>query len=316
VAVPLASVDAPFMFAEVTADFQEVTVQGQVTYRVAEPRKLAGLLNFTLGPDQRTYVSDDPEKLPVRVVNAVQVLMRDALEKRPLKEALRASEHLVATLRPRLAACDIVVQLGLEILDLSLLAIKPNPETARALEAEVREQLLMESDEAIYVRRNFAVEQERAIKENELNTDIAVEHKRRQIRETKIDADHSVAQRRQAMREEELAGKITLEEERGRLVSLAVDNRKAEADAQAYGMRVVVEAFKGVEPKVMQALATAGMEPAQLIATAFQNLADNAGKIGNLNIAPELLQELLGAASPPRFASRTGEALGVPASER
>ena len=30
VAVPMASVDVPFIFNEVTADFQEVSVQGQV----------------------------------------------------------------------------------------------------------------------------------------------------------------------------------------------------------------------------------------------------------------------------------------------
>lgn len=33
VAVPIASTDAPFIFEEVTADFQTVTIQGQVTYR-------------------------------------------------------------------------------------------------------------------------------------------------------------------------------------------------------------------------------------------------------------------------------------------
>jgi len=33
VAVPIASADAPFIFEEVTADFQTVTIQGQVTYR-------------------------------------------------------------------------------------------------------------------------------------------------------------------------------------------------------------------------------------------------------------------------------------------
>ena len=56
--------------------------------------------------------------------------------------------------------------LGIEVLGLSLLAIKPSPETQRALEAETREQILQEADDAIYTRRNSAVEQERKIKEN------------------------------------------------------------------------------------------------------------------------------------------------------
>ena len=39
VAVPLASRDVPFAFNEVTADFQPVTLQGQLTYRVADPAR-------------------------------------------------------------------------------------------------------------------------------------------------------------------------------------------------------------------------------------------------------------------------------------
>ena len=41
VRVPMESVDAPFIFNEVTADFQEITIQGQITYRTADPRKLS-----------------------------------------------------------------------------------------------------------------------------------------------------------------------------------------------------------------------------------------------------------------------------------
>jgi hypothetical protein len=67
VAVPVGSKDQGFIFEQVTADFQTVTVQGQVAYRVAEPRKLATMLNYALKPDARGYESDDPEKLAQRV---------------------------------------------------------------------------------------------------------------------------------------------------------------------------------------------------------------------------------------------------------
>src|SRR5437773_11316463 len=59
VAVPIESTDAPFIFQETTADFQAVTIQGQVTYRVADPKRLAGLLNYTLLPNGQGYASDD-----------------------------------------------------------------------------------------------------------------------------------------------------------------------------------------------------------------------------------------------------------------
>ncbi len=47
VAVPLAGEHMPYMFSEVTADFQEVTVQGQVTYRIQDPERIASMLNST-----------------------------------------------------------------------------------------------------------------------------------------------------------------------------------------------------------------------------------------------------------------------------
>src|ERR1041384_8231459 len=74
VAVPVGSGDVPFIFQETTADFQTVTIQGQVTYRVGEPRKLASLLNYTLAPNGHAYASDDPKKLPERVIHVINVL--------------------------------------------------------------------------------------------------------------------------------------------------------------------------------------------------------------------------------------------------
>lgn len=293
VAVPLASDDAPFIFEEVTADFQAVTIQGQVTYRVADARKVAGLMNFTLNARGQGYVSEDPQKLPQRVINTVNVLARSELQKLPLREAIRASDALVQAVRKGLAASGEVAQLGLEILGLNILAIKPTPETARALEAETREQLLKEADEAIYARRNSAVEQERAIKENELNTEIAVENKKRQIRETQMDAERAVQEKQHQIAQADMAAKVLLEDKRKALVALAATNAKTEADARAYAVSTSMQAISTVDARVLQALASVGMKPEQLIAVAFQELAGRADKIGELNISPDLLRELM-----------------------
>lgn len=293
VAVPIASADAPFIFEEVTADFQTVTIQGQVTFRVTDPKKLAALMNFTLNARGQNYVSDEPQKLPQRVINVVNVLARAELQTLPLRQAVRGSDALVQAVRKRLAESSDILQLGLEILGLSILAIKPTPETARALEAETREQLLKEADEAIYARRNSAVEQERGIKENELNTEIAVEQKKRQIRETQMDAERAVQEKRYQLEQSDMTAKVGLEDKRKQLVMLASQNARAEADARAYGISTTVQALGNVDARVLQALASAGMKPEQLIAAAFQELAGNADKIGQLNISPDLLRELL-----------------------
>jgi hypothetical protein len=251
------------------------------------------LMNFTLDSGGQHYASDDPQKLPQRVVNIVKVLAQAELQKLSLRQAIRGSGEIVAALREGLRTSSEIAQLGLEILSVSILAIKPTPETARALEAEAREKLLGAADEAIYARRNSAVEQERAIKENELNTEIAVENKKRQIREAQMDAERAVQEKRHQLEESDMEAKTGLEDQRKKLVALASENERAEADVRAYGVAATMKALSDVDPRVLQALAAVDMKPEQLIAVAFQELAERAEKIGELNISPQLLSELL-----------------------
>ena len=149
------------------------------------------------------------------------------------------------------------------------------PETAKALEAEARERLLREADDAIYSRRNNAVEQERTIRENELNTEVAVQAKQREIEETR------------------LAGQIALEQERRQLVTTEAENSKTRADAQAYAVEATIKPLAALDPKSLQVLAARSVDPRLLVAMAFQEIAANATKVGNLNISPELLDSLL-----------------------
>ncbi|MEZ0274150.1 MAG: SPFH domain-containing protein [Roseimicrobium sp.] len=293
VAVPMASTDIPFIFEETTADYQTVTIQGQVTYRVSDPKRLAALMNFSLDKNGWAYISDDPQKLPQRVINVVKVLARAEMQKLSLRDSLRASNELVQAVRAGIAGSPELASLGLEVLSLSILAIKPLPETARALEAETREQLLREADEATYARRNSAVEQERAIKENELNTEIAVENKKRQIREAQMDAEKAVQERQHELQRAEMLSNISLEEKKKDLVALSTQNERQEADTRAYAVAATMKALSEVDTRIVQALAASGMKPEQLIAAAFQELAGKAEKIGQLNISPDLLRELL-----------------------
>jgi hypothetical protein len=293
VAVPCASTEVPFLFEERTADFQTVTLQGQITYRVADPRRLATLLDFTLAPDGTTHATEDPDKLPQRVIELVQAQARAQVQTLPLRQALSAAEPLGATVRRGLASAPELGALGLEILGFAILAIRPSPETARALEAGMREQLLREADEAVYARRNAAVEQERAIKENELNTEVAVENKRRQIREAQMDAERAVQEKERLLRREDLDGKVGLERQKQVLVELAAANARAEAEARAHGIASLMAAVGGADPRMVQVLASAGLSPGHRIAAAFQELAGRAERIGQLNLSPDLLRELL-----------------------
>ena len=117
---------------------------------------------------------------------------------------------------------------------------------------------LQRADEAIYARRNTAVELERRIKENELNTEIAVEEKRRTVRETKMRAD------------------IAVEQERAELVERRVENQRKESQAQADGLRAMLEPMKDIDWRTLMAAQSGGLDSRQLIAMAFRDLADKA----------------------------------------
>jgi hypothetical protein len=92
VGVPLGSADVPFVFNEVTKDFQAITLQGQLTYRVTDPKKLAALLDFSVDSSGK-YLSEDPAKLEERLVQATQVLAAGVVGKLTLREALVAARR-------------------------------------------------------------------------------------------------------------------------------------------------------------------------------------------------------------------------------
>ncbi len=273
VAIPLASTDVPFVFQEATADFQSVTIQGQFTYRVADPKRLASLLDFSVD-QRRVYHSEDPRKLPERLVHALQTITRAITQRLHLRDALVSSDAIVAEALGKLREAEAITALGIEVLSLSILAVKPTPETSRALEAEAREALQRQADEAIYARRNAAVEQERLIKESELSTEIAVEEKKRQIRET------------------QMAAEIAVEEQRATLIDHRVENERKDADSRAYALTETLKPLRGLDWKTLMMLSGKNSDARAMIALAFQEMAENAQKIGELNISPDLLTSL------------------------
>jgi len=293
VVVPIGSVDAPFIYEEVTSDFQTVTVQGQITYRIVDQKKISSLLNYSLFSKGNGYESDDYKKLPQRVVNIVRVLTKKTLEALQLKDAIKSSEVLAKEILNDIKQNEEINLLGIEILGLSILAILPNKETARALEAQTREQILKLADEAIYVRRNASIDQERSIKENEFNTDIAIENKKKQVRETELETEKAVQVMQNQLKKDQLKFDIILEDDRKKLIEISAENSRTEADLKAYELSAIMKVLETINPNIIQSLASIGMKPNQLIALAFNELAGNAEKIGQLNISPDLLQEII-----------------------
>lgn len=244
VSIPTGTIDVPFILNETTGNFQAVTVQGQLTYRLTKPKAIASILNFTIDPTKRRYKSDDPEKLAQRIVNEVQAQARHELLQLTLEDTLRRSAELAASMILKVKNAPALTEIGVDVQALHLTAIKPTPEMAKALEAEYREGLLVKADQAIYHRRAVAVEQERRIKENELGTAVALEQQRRE------------------------------------LVDLQGQNNLQIAEYEAKAVATRLTPFKEIAPQT-------------LLALALKDIGENADKIGNLMITPEILSSLL-----------------------
>jgi len=304
VSLPVSSQANDFIHTLTTSDFQTVTVQGQVTWRIGEPQRTAALVDFTLRPDGKGYASDDPDRLKERVGARIEILAQKAIQQRSLRAALLAANSVAAEVSGDLAAAAELQALGLEIIGFGVTAIRPTPEAARALEAEAREAILRTADDAVFARRNAAVENERAIRESELDTEVAVELKKRQVREAQMDAEASVNRKEAELRKERMTSDITLEASRAKFVELNAANTRALAEADAHKLAALMAAVQSADPRIVQAIASAGMAPGQLIAQAFGGIAERAERIGQLNVSPDLLEALTRQPAPAPVAKK------------
>ncbi len=257
VAVPTQSIDCPFVFNEISRDYQVVSVQGQLTYRIANPEKASQLLNLSIDTKSGGYKSEDLRVLGQRVVNSLQIATHEEIEKRSLEECIRDVQAISDSVAQRLGEDPTLESFGAELLGVFILAIKPTPEMSKALEAEFREQLLRRADEAIMARRAAAVDDERKIKEKELESDSA------------------------------------LEKGRTELIELQGQNMLREAENR--GKAIEIESTSKAKALAQELAALSGIDPKLLLAESIRVLGLNAEKVGQLNITSEILAGLLNA---------------------
>ena len=179
--VDVAAKDHPFAFRETSSDNQELSIQGGLVYRVTKPEVVLSRYNFAVDPNTKQRLSEDLNELPEHLIHLVQSDARAVVETTNLEKLLNMSEELSRTVLDGLQKNEAVKGLGIGVELLYISSIKPKPEIAKALEANYRESLLQRADEAIYKRRAEAVEKERAIRENELKTEVELEEKRKRL---------------------------------------------------------------------------------------------------------------------------------------
>lgn len=276
--VPVDDRQVPLVFHGRTTDFQDVVVQASVTYRVHDPSLAATRFDFSISALNGKWRSTPLESLTGMLTEAAQEQALALIASMTLSEAM--TNGLVAVAERIAAGLDgdpRLSQTGISIVDVHVASIRPEPEVERALQTPTRESIQQEADRATFERRALAVERERAIGENELQTQIELAR-----REEHLVAQRGANVRRQA-EEAAAAGKIQTEAEAEREQRLG--------EARALSIRVRGEAEGAAETARVGAYRD--VSEGILLGLALRELAGSLPKVSNLVLTPDLITPLL-----------------------
>lgn len=276
--VPIDDREQSFLFKGRSADFQDVVVQGTITFRVVDPELAARRIDFGVELESGIHVEEPLERLTQMVSQTAQQLALDWIAHRKLDDVLRQA---VQDLRPLmvtgLSTDPTLADVGLEVATVRLTRVAPNPELEKALQAPTREHLQQAADEATFERRALAVEKERAIAENELANQIELERRREQLI-----AQEGANQQRTARDEAEaMSIEANAQAERAKLGSAA----------RAEGIRLVEDAQ--IEAERSRIAIYRDLPSSVLLGLAAREMAGKLERIDHLNLSPDGLTGLL-----------------------
>jgi regulator of protease activity HflC (stomatin/prohibitin superfamily) len=287
--VPVDDREQPLLFHGRTVDFQDVSVQATVTYRVTDPGLAARRLDFGIDPVHGRWRSTPLEQLGGLLTELAQQTALALLAQLTLTEALSVG---MSSVRERIAsglrADQRLDDIGLAVIDVRVVAVRAEADVERALQTPTRELLQTEADKATYERRALAVERERSIAENELQNQIELAR-----REEQLVAQRGQNDRRRAT-EEAAAAQIASEAQAGRdrlTAQVRAERGRLIADVQAETKRLVGGAAAEAERQWLAAYAD--LDPNVLLALAVKQLAGELPQIGTLNLTPDVLTPLV-----------------------
>lgn len=276
--VPIDDRELPFIFRGRSRDFQEVVVQGVVSYRVINPEKLADRIDFMIDLQTGNHRHKPLEKLGGLLTDLSQQLATSYLVHTELSEILKDGvETICVRIDQGLRSDTGLEALGIALVSVRISAVQPEAEVERALQVRVRELIQQEADEATFQRRAAAVEKERAIQENELQNQIELARREEQLIAQRGEND------RQRVGNENDAARIAAEG--------AAQRASIEAKAQAEGIRAVEESRVLAERERMAIYRDFPAD--RLLGLAAQQLAGKLERIEHLNLSPDILGSML-----------------------
>ncbi|MGY1744675.1 SPFH domain-containing protein [Blastococcus sp. SYSU D00695] len=276
--IPVDDRELPLLFHARTADFQDVTVQMTLTFRVTDPALAAARVDFSIDPATGRWLGTPLEQVAGLLTESAQQHALDLLTTIDLATALtRGVAPVRDTVERGLAADPRLAETGIAVIGVRVVAVRPEADVERALQTPTRERVQQEADRATYERRAMAVERERAISENELANQIEL-----------------------ARREEELVGQRGVnarrEAEQAAAAAEVASEAQARRDQRSAQVRADTERLLGAARAEATAaeLAAHAQVPAEvLFALAAKELAAHLPQIDSLVLTPDLLAPVL-----------------------
>jgi hypothetical protein len=247
-------------------------------YRVVAPEILAQRVDFTLDTRTGAHAKQPLDKLATALTQRAQELAMTDLARSSLRALLAdGAPRLRDAIHEGLAADEGFSLMGLEIVATRVASVKPTAEMERALQMPTRETIQQQADEATFARRALAVEKERAIAENELQSKIELARQE----ERYIDQQGANERRR-----------ATEQAEAERIAAAAAVARKRElALAESESIRVIQEATVAAERDRMAIYRD--LPPATMMGLAARELAVHLPSIQHLSLSPDALGPLV-----------------------
>lgn len=276
--VPIDDRELPLLFHARTRDFQDVTVQATITYRLTDPATAARRIDFSIDPATGRWRATPLEQVAGLLTETAQQYAIDLLATVDLTAAMTGGVGPIRqVIADGLGDDRRLAETGIAVADVRVVAVRPEPEVEKALRTPTREQVQQDADKATFERRAVAVERERAIGENELQTKIELAR-----REEQLVGQRGANARREA-EEAAAAGAIAADAEARRTVTLA--EAKAEAGRLAGAARADAEAA--------YVAAYRDIPEAIMLGLAVKELAANLPQIDTLVLSPDLVSKAL-----------------------
>jgi regulator of protease activity HflC (stomatin/prohibitin superfamily) len=285
--VPVDDRELPLVTRARTSDLQEVAVQAAVSYRFADPRRVADRVDFGVSPDTGVWTGRPLDQVAGLLTELAGVHVMAAVAAMSLREAVTTGAVVVRDAIAQGLQDDArLPAMGIAFLDARVGGVRGDADMEKYLQTPAREKAQTEADRATYERRALAVERERAIAENELHNRIELA-----TREQDLVVQEGANARRRA---EEAAAASLVEAnaaaERQSLGSMAdAGTTRLLGEAQADAETARLATYDGVDRQVLMTLA-------------LRELAANLPHIASLTVTPDLLTGVLAGALAPREA--------------